>query len=103
MPTTWGLNFGPNFGFSFDILGGEEPEETVFAGRQNRRVKVNSSNVDYVSYAKNHKELVVRFKTGEVYKYEKVPPGRIKALLSAKSTGGYLHNKIVPRYAGKRT
>src|SRR6266436_433487 len=64
--------------------------------RQSRAISVNSSNLDQVSY--DERDLRVKFKNGHVYQYEKVSPKVIKRLANARSPGGFLHSKIIPKH-----
>ncbi len=93
----------------YQILLPEFLLENVFSGRrwhypvpakkelkQEPKVfKVDSSNLEEVSYDKEAKELQIKFKT---YKYENVSPKRVKGLLNAESHGKYFHSNIKGKY-----
>lgn len=64
--------------------------------------QVESSNVDAVCYDAQQSQLFVRFKTGSVYMYDKVPVDEHENLLSASSPGGYLRENIIGTYAAQR-
>lgn len=56
---------------------------------------VKSSMLRAVGYDRKTGEMEVVFKTGDVYRYEKVPPSTYAALLKAKSIGAYMQENII--------
>ncbi len=57
-------------------------------------IAVQSSNVTSVGYESDTRTLLVRFKSGDLYKYRNVPPEVYKGLLMAESVGKYLNQHI---------
>ena len=55
---------------------------------------VKSSNVKEVGYDSETKSLHIGFLDGRKYLYESVPPEIYKALIEAKSIGGYINTQI---------
>lgn len=55
---------------------------------------VKSTNLEWVSYDKDKKELTVQFKSGGLYKYDKVPEKVFDDLLKAGSKGRFFWMKI---------
>lgn len=59
-------------------------------------IKVKSSNID--SYCYNDGDLYIKFKTGIVYKYDKVEKAIVDSFITAESKGSYLHKLISKNY-----
>jgi len=57
-------------------------------------VKVESSNIDAIGYEPAKKELRIRFKSGQTYKYTPVTQKGYEDFLSADSKGKYFHKNI---------
>jgi hypothetical protein len=55
------------------------------------RDPVESSNLKSVGYDPKTKTLEVEFHTGAVHQYQDVPANKHKAMMKAKSVGGYFH------------
>jgi hypothetical protein len=53
------------------------------------RASVSSSNIKSVGYDPKTKTLEVEFHTGAVHQYQDVSPQKHKAMMRAKSIGGY--------------
>src|SRR6266446_3106102 len=113
LPTKTSYKVEQNPQVIYQILLPEFLLENVFSGRrwhypvpakkefrQEPKVfKVDSSNLEEVSYDKEAKELQIKFKT---YKYENVSPKRVKGLLNAESHGKYFHSNIKGKYPTTR-
>nr|CAI9751469.1 hypothetical protein DGKKSRWO_DGKKSRWO_CDS_0178 [uncultured phage]CAI9752356.1 hypothetical protein CVNMHQAP_CVNMHQAP_CDS_0179 [uncultured phage] len=63
---------------------------------------VESSNIEWVAYDKDAKQLFVMFKSGSVYGYEDVPSEIFDELLEAPSKGRYFALKIKWNYKYER-
>lgn len=63
------------------------------------RAPVTSSNVASVGYDINDQVLEVEFKTGAVYRYEKVPPQVHSDVVHAESIGKAINTLVKPYYA----
>jgi len=63
---------------------------------------VASTNVARVGYDGDLMELHVEFHSGSYYVYEGVPRREFDSLISASSVGGYLNNRIKPRFASRK-
>lgn len=55
---------------------------------------VESTNLEWASYDKDKKELTVQFKSGGLYKYDKVPEKIFDDLLKSGSKGRFFWMKI---------
>lgn len=63
-----------------------------------RMLKIeDSSNVQAVGYEPAARHLVVSFRGGSSYRYDEVPPDVFACLVSAKSVGEYLNQRIKGR------
>ena len=51
-----------------------------------------------VRYDETSRDLEVIFRTGEKYRYKKVPPFEYEGLVRAKSQGQYMHKRILGRF-----
>jgi hypothetical protein len=59
----------------------------------------SSSSVEYWSYKPDKKELVIQYKSSEVfYVYEGVPFSVLFGLLSAESIGSFVAKEVKPNY-----
>ena len=65
-------------------------------------VPVESDMVVAVRYLPDAQHLDVIFRTGEKYRYLRVPPLEYAGLMSAKSKGRYMHKRILRRYKFER-
>jgi hypothetical protein len=63
---------------------------------------VDSSMLELVGYDRESNELEVVFRTGDAYRYQKVPFSKYSALLKAKSKGTYMQNHIINVFPYKR-
>ena len=55
-----------------------------------------------VRYLPDAQYLDVIFRTGDKYRYLRVPPLEYEGLLSARSKGQYMHKRIIGRYEYER-
>ena len=70
---------------------------------QNRFVPVKSEMLVAVRYDEEARHLDVIFRTGEKYRYKRVPPLEYVGLMNAKSKGQYMHKRILgERYKYER-
>ena len=60
--------------------------------------KVRSSTIDAVDYEPEQRRLHIRFKSGEHYSYERVPPDLHTLIHSAKSVGKFVHEHIKGKF-----
>lgn len=74
------------------------------AGRsiENRFNPLDSEMLVAVRYNEETRHLDVIFRTGEKYRYKRVPPLEYQGLMSAKSHGQYMHKRILNRYEHDR-
>lgn len=61
-----------------------------------------SSNVANLAYDSHSGTLEVEFKSGSRYAYNGITPKRWHDLKHAKSVGGFIANKIVPKHEGRK-
>ncbi len=54
-----------------------------------KRVKLDSSAIEAVTYDKKERSLIVEFRNGDSYRYFNVPGMAYQALLSADSAGAF--------------
>jgi hypothetical protein len=66
----------------------------MVAGDSVEWVPVESSVLAAVAYPRDEHLLFVEFRSGEIYCYFEVPPGRYEELLCADSKGGYFNRHI---------
>lgn len=59
---------------------------------------VDSTNLEWVAYDEDKKELYIQFKSGGLYRYLKVPKNIFDELLDAGSKGRYHAMKIKYKY-----
>jgi hypothetical protein len=59
---------------------------------------VNSSMLRRVRYDPKNRFLDVVFRTGEIYRYQGVPPDEYNRLMNAESHGKYMQMHIIDRY-----
>jgi hypothetical protein len=69
---------------------------------ENRYVPLESDMLVAVRYNEDARQLDVIFRTGEKYRYKRVPPLEYTGLMSAKSKGQYMHKRILGRYDYER-
>ena len=55
-----------------------------------------------VGYDRKANELEVVFKTGDIYRYENVPPSKYADLLKAESKGMYMQEHIINVFPYRR-
>ena len=65
-------------------------------------VASNSSALIGFSYDPEHKQLRIRFRTGELYLYYGVPEPLVQRLIQARSHGQYFNSTIRGRFAFDR-
>lgn len=63
-----------------------------------RYTVVGSDAVRSLGYDQHRHELDVEYPSGDVYRYEDVPPQEIMALMKAESLGTFINARIKPRY-----
>lgn len=61
-------------------------------------IPVDSEMLVAVRYSEETRHLDVIFRTGEKYRYKRVPPLEYQGLMSARSHGQYMHKRILNRY-----
>ena len=59
-----------------------------------RKYKVESSNIDSVSYDPKTSELIIKFKNGNSYSYPGMSPAIVCNLLFSDSIGKKFHDSI---------
>lgn len=69
---------------------------------RNRFVPLDSEMLVAVCYDEEARHLDVFFRTGEKYRYLKVPPLEYIGLISAKSKGQYMHKRVLQKYDYER-
>lgn len=62
----------------------------------------NSSNILSVSYDAGSSKLLVEFKNGSLYEYEKVPPAIFDELQRVPSVGSFLHSRVKGYYDSRK-
>lgn len=62
----------------------------------------DSTTIAKRGYDSTRKVLHVEFKSGDVYRYEDVPPDVAHAFMNAQSAGRHFHANIRHQYAGKK-
>ena len=65
-------------------------------------VPVESDMIVAVRYLPDAQHLDVIFRTGDKYRYLRVPPLEYEGLMSARSKGRYMHKRILRRYKFER-
>ena len=65
-------------------------------------IPVNSRMVLGVRYNAKTREMDIVFRTGEKYRYKRVPQGVYDELLSADSHGQFMHKKVLGHYDYER-
>lgn len=65
-----------------------------------KMIKVNSSNIESIGYEGN--DLIVQFKTGNIYKYFNVEKTLYESLLNSDSKGQFLNSFIKGNYKYSR-
>jgi hypothetical protein len=64
-------------------------------------MRIESSAVRAVRYNAASGKLDVRFEDGREYRYSEVPRSMFRALLAAKSIGGFVNREIKPNHPCK--
>ena len=67
-----------------------------------RLKRVESEMLLLAGYDPKLRILQVVFRTGETYRYKKVPPFEYEGLMCAESIGKYMHKRIIGRYEYER-
>jgi curved DNA-binding protein CbpA len=75
-----------------------EKDASDFSINWDVRLRVESSNLDWVEYYHKLRILIVAFRTGGIYFYEDVPELIYNELIHSPSKGKYLHKNIAYRY-----
>jgi hypothetical protein len=85
------------------------PDRTLVIAGNDRRFMIECQSIDmpssvvaYMSYDAASATLRVRFVSGRVYDYEKVPERVFRAMKNADSKGTYLNEHIKGFYAFKK-
>ncbi|HEY2962472.1 MAG TPA: KTSC domain-containing protein [Pyrinomonadaceae bacterium] len=68
----------------------------------NKFIPVESEMIVAVRYLPDAQHLDVIFRTGDKYRYLRVPPLEFEGLMSAKSKGQYMHKRILGRFEYER-
>lgn len=68
----------------------------------NKYMLLQSEMLVAVRYNEDAQQLDVIFRTGEKYRYNRVPPLEFTGLMSAKSHGKYMRKRILGRYDFER-
>lgn len=63
-----------------------------------KRVVVSSSSLRALGYDPEQQVLEVEFSSGALYRYEKVPPAAVQALLEADSLGRHFNQVFKPQH-----
>jgi hypothetical protein len=61
-----------------------------------KRAAVDSSSIRSLGYAEDEQALEVEFHNGSLYRYERVPPEAVQALLAADSLGRHFNQVFKP-------
>lgn len=64
--------------------------------------KVESSNIEAIGYNAGAKVLFVKFKSGAVYGYDKVPPIMNENIKVAESKGKFINENVKPYFTARR-
>ena len=64
-----------------------------------RRIPLESSTLASVLYLPKSRELEVEFRSGQIYRYQDVPPQCYRELMAAKSKGAYYNFNIRKRFS----
>ena len=64
--------------------------------------KISSSNLEALTYDGDSEELIIEFKDGGRYAYDKVPKKIIEAFLEDQSKGKFFHANIKSKYDYKK-
>jgi len=67
-----------------------------------RFMPVHSEMLVAVRYNEDVQQLDVIFRTGDKYRYKRVPPLEFSGLIGAKSHGKYMRKRILGRYDFER-
>lgn len=65
-------------------------------------ISVNSRMILGVRYNEVTREMDIVFRTGEKYRYKKIPRSIYDGLMSADSAGQFMHKKILGHYDYER-
>ena len=70
-----------------------ETRKLVFKDR-----KIESSNLEALTYDSDNENLIVEFNSGARYRYKKVPLSVVDHFLDAESKGKFFHNNVKSKY-----
>ena len=62
---------------------------------------VKSSNIEQIGYNEGLETLYVKYKSGKVYAYDKVPKQIYEGLEKAESKGSYMNSQIKNKFSFK--
>ncbi len=65
-------------------------------------IEVESSMIHAVGYDPKTRELEVVFNSGNIYRYEDVPPEEYEHLMNSESKGQYMRANIIDVYSDYR-
>ena len=65
-------------------------------------IEVESSMIHAVGYNSKTLELEVVFNSGNIYRYENVPPEEYEGLMNSESKGQYMRANIIDVYSDYR-
>lgn len=67
-----------------------------------KKIKVESSNINYVSYDEKFELLIIEFYNDSVYAYAGVPKEIYEKLMKSESVGKTFHSLIRDKYLTER-
>ena len=62
---------------------------------------VQSSNIEKIGYNEGSEVLYVKYKSGKVYAYDKVPKAIYEGLEKAESKGSYMNSQVKGKFSFK--
>ena len=62
---------------------------------------VQSSNIEQIGYNEGSEVLYVKYKSGKVYAYDKVPKNIYEGLEKAESKGSYMNSQVKGKFSFK--
>jgi len=65
-------------------------------------IEINSTNLTSASYNTENEDLLVTFKNGAIYEYNKVPWSKYTKLRLAESQGKYINEHIAKAHTYKK-
>lgn len=63
--------------------------------------EVQSSNIEQIGYNEGSEVLYVKYKSGKVYAYDKVPKNIYEGLEKAESKGSYMNSQVKGKFSFK--